>query len=116
MNRTLRYSEVSRPRQLLIRLFQNTNFGEVRQLQVKDAEPVLNPAPVVLVDLKLDTDDESRPEIALTDFALSQEVCRLLDRLDEVRNGEIERILVRAGIPRRLVLQSSRLCVAEGWQ
>jgi hypothetical protein len=82
MPRPLRLLELSLARQALVRLFQATNFGEIRQLQVKKAEPVFNPAPIVLVDLKLDTNDESRPEFALVDFALGHEVCRLLDRLD----------------------------------
>ena len=114
MPRPLRLLELSPARQALVRLFQTTNYGEIRQLRVNDAEPVLNPAPIVFFDLKLDTDDELRPEIALTDFALCQEVCRLFDRLDEVRNGEIERISIRAGIPRRLVFQSSHPRVMGG--
>ena len=105
MPKPLRLLELSPARQALVRLFQATNYGGIRQLRVKEAEPVLNPAPIVLIDLKLDTDEESRPEMALADFALSHEVCRLLDRLEELENGEIERISIRAGIPRRLVLQ-----------
>ena len=109
MPKPLRLLELSPARQALVRLFQATNYGEIRQLQVKDAEPVLNPAPIVVLDLKLDTDEEPRPEIALADFALGHEVCCLLDRLDEIEDGEIERISILAGIPRRLVFQSSRL-------
>jgi hypothetical protein len=40
---------------------------------------VLSPAPIVLIDLKLDTDQESRTEMAVADFALGHEVCRLLE-------------------------------------
>ena len=70
MPRPLRLLELSPARQALVRLFQATNYGEIRQLQVKEAEPVLNnPAPIVFVDLKPDTDDEARPELALVDFA-----------------------------------------------
>jgi hypothetical protein len=103
------FLDLSLPRQALVRLLQATNYGEIRQLQVRESEPVLSPAPIVLIDLHLDTDQESRPEMAVADFALGHEVCRLLDRLDEVENGEIESIEIRAGIPRRLVFQSSRL-------
>jgi hypothetical protein len=108
MPRPLRLLDLSTARQALVRLFQATNYGEIRQLQVRESEPVLNPAPIVLIDLKLDTDEGPRPELALADFTLGHEVCRLLDRLDEVENGEIERISIRAGIPRRLVLQSGQ--------
>jgi hypothetical protein len=84
-----RFSELSEARQTLIRLFQVINYGEIRQLQVRKSEPVPNPTPIVLIDLKLDTDEESRSEMALEDFALSYAVCRLFDRLDEVENREI---------------------------
>jgi len=63
----------------------------------KEAEPVLNPPPIVLLDLKLNTDEEPRPEIALADSALGHEVCCLLGRLDEIESGEIERISIRGG-------------------
>jgi hypothetical protein len=74
--------------------------------QVSEAEPVLNPVPIVLLNLKLDTDEALRPELGLTDFALSHEVCRLLDRLEEINNGVIGRIVIRAGIPHRLLFAS----------
>jgi hypothetical protein len=71
MPRPLRLLELSPARQALVRLFQATNYGVIRQLQIKEAEPVLNPAPIVLIDLTLDTDDESRPEIPLLDCSRS---------------------------------------------
>jgi hypothetical protein len=64
------FLDLSLPRQALVRLLQATNYGEIRQLQVRESEPVLSPAPIVLIDLHLDTDQESRPEMAVADFAL----------------------------------------------
>jgi hypothetical protein len=66
---------------------------------------VFDPRPVVLVDLKLDSADELRPEIALGDFQLPGEVLRLMDRLDELVTTRIESLEVRAGIPRRMVFR-----------
>src|SRR5690242_16639236 len=102
----LRYSGISSARQSLIRLFQQTNYGELRGLTVCDGEPVFTPVPFVVIDLKLDSPAEQRPELNLIDFVLGTEVAHLLDWLDQVRDAEIERIEVRAGIPRRLVLQA----------
>ena len=75
-------------------------------MRLRDANPVFDPAPMVLAEERLDVVEESRPELALTDFMLSEEWCRLLARLDEIQNGTIERIEVRAGIPRRIVFAS----------
>jgi hypothetical protein len=60
--------------------------------------------PLVRVEVKLDVNDAPRAEGDLADFALDDEICRLMIRLDEFANGTIERMEVRAGIPRRLVL------------
>ena len=46
-----------------------------------------------------------RPELALADFALRDEVWRLLGQIEVVKNGRICRIDLQAGIPRRVVLE-----------
>lgn len=105
LGKTLRFSQISAPRQVLVRLCQSVNFGQICSLEVRDSDPVFNPPPQVLVDVKLDSDEELRPEINLIDFALPAEVCRLLDRLDKLKNATIERVEVRAGIARRVVFR-----------
>jgi hypothetical protein len=52
-----------------------------------------------------------------TNSALSAEVLRLMSWLDELKSGTIQRLEVRAGIPRRLVFESrapSRDGLADG--
>jgi hypothetical protein len=51
-------------------------------------------------------DDAPRPEGELPDFKLSSEIQRLISQLDQIKDGRIERVEVRAGVPRRLVLSS----------
>jgi hypothetical protein len=103
---TLRFSQLSAPRQVLVRLCQSINFGQICSLEVRDCDPVFNPPPQVLVDVKLDSDEGLRPEINLPDFVLPAEVCRLMDRLDRLKNATIERVEVRAGIARRVVFRA----------
>jgi hypothetical protein len=66
-----------------------------------------------LVDVKLDQDENPRAEVNMPDFELCREVQRLLDQLKQIENGEIERIEIRAGIPRRLVFQPNYRCTAD---
>jgi hypothetical protein len=101
-----RLSQLSPPRQALVRLFQSLNFGQVQNLEIRNCEPTFNPQPSVLIDIKLDLDETPRPESMLDDFVLCAEICRLLAKFDEVKNGTIERIEIRAGIPRRLILRA----------
>ena len=108
-----RFSQISPARQALVRLCQAANFGEITHLRIKGSEPVFDPPPPVLLDVKLDSDEGGRPELQLTDFVLSREVCRLLERIDEIKDGKIERIAVHAGIPRRMVFESRLSCSGE---
>jgi hypothetical protein len=99
----LRLSDLSRPRQALVRLCQEINFGSIHNLEILKKEPVYQPEPIVLVDVRLDSDDCARPELKIADFSLSQEVRRLMLRLDELNNGKIDRLEIRAGLPRRMM-------------
>jgi hypothetical protein len=100
-----RFSQLSAPRQALVRLCQSTNYGYIPDLSIKDKEPVLDPSPVLLVDIKLDSDERPRDEFNSADFVLCAEIIRLLTLLDQIENGKISRLEVRAGIPRRLVYE-----------
>jgi hypothetical protein len=104
---TTSFSQLSRPRQILIRLCQRVNYGSVLNLQVADGEISFGVPPEVVLDLKLDADLPRRPELDFSDFALCAESCRLLAQIDLLKNGVIEKIVVHDGIPRRVVFRGS---------
>jgi hypothetical protein len=104
---TRRLSELSAPRQVLVRLCQSVNFGKIRGLEIRDSEPIFSPPPEVLFDLKLDSDIVSRPEIGLADFVLPAEICRLMDRLDNLKTATIEHVEIRGGLARRITFKTS---------
>jgi hypothetical protein len=108
----LRLSELSVPRQRLIRLCQTINYGSIRGLEVlevKEGLPVFDPPPILLMDIKLDGDNAARPEVELRDFALRDEALQLMDHLDRLVTTRIECLEVHAGNPRRLILRVSSL-------
>ena len=100
-----RFAQLTAPRQALVRLCQRIDYGDIQGLLVEAGEPFFDPEPVVVRDIKLDQDAGGRPECRLDDFALSAEVIRLLGQLDEIGSGCIDRIVVAAGIPRRIVIR-----------
>ena len=102
-----RFSQLSTGRQILVRLCQQTNFGSIRGLELRGGEPVFDSPPTVQVDLRLDSDEPPRPETQLSDFELSRELLRLLDRLDDGNTTAIELLEIRAGIPRRAVFRTA---------
>jgi hypothetical protein len=103
-----RFSELSAPRQALLRLFQSTNYGYLQDLIIRDREPILKgPHPVVFADVRLDVEERSRDELSLPDFVLCAEFTRLLSILNEIANGEISKIEIRGGVPRRITIRKS---------
>ena len=114
MSRPLRLSDLSPGRQALVRLCETINYGSIENLEVRNCEPTFDPAPVMLRDLKLDSDEGPRPELALADFIVSSEILRLMRHLDEMKIGTIRRVEVRGGIPRRILLESQMLGSPRG--
>ena len=102
----LRFSELSAPRQALVRKCQRIGFGRIEDLDVRDCEPVFGPRTRSFLDVKLDSDEVPRPEQNLSDFVVRDEIRRLLYKLDAIRDGTIERIEVLAGIPRRIIVKA----------
>jgi hypothetical protein len=63
----------------------------------------------VVREIKLDAEDSARPESELADFALPEEVCRLVAQIEAMGTGCIQRIEVRAGVPRRVLIEVAPL-------
>ena len=104
MPATVHFRQLSAPWQRLVRLFQSINFGRIEDLEVRSGEPVFSPAPRVLFSVDLGSDEGARAEYDLGDFALPKETVRLMDHVSELGHGTVALIDVRAGLPRRLVI------------
>jgi hypothetical protein len=105
-----RFVQLSPARQRLIRLLQNTNFGKIESLAFMGGEPVLEKSVRRMREFKFGSENGSRPEDCLADFELKQQVLELLDFLDERRDGVIELLEVRNGLPFRMVIVESACC------
>ncbi len=99
------FSQLSAPRQALVRLLQSVNFGHIDGLEVRGGEPTFNPAPTVIVEVKLDAPNEPRSEARSADFELRAELVLLMEQFDLLHNGSIDRIDVRFGVPRRALIE-----------
>ena len=101
-----RFSQLSASRQALVRLCQSTNYGHIQDLAVRDCEPVFSGKCLVFADVKLDSEERPREEAADSDFLLCAEIVRLMTLLDKIHNGKISKLEVRAGLPRRILLEN----------
>jgi hypothetical protein len=109
----IHFSQLSPSRQALVRLFQVLNFGQLLNLIVLDGEPIFDPEPIAVVDLKLDSDESARPEIELIDFEVRAEVYRFFYHLDKIKSGRIQKIEIRSGIPFRISMELKMAGVSQ---
>ena len=99
-------SSLSAPQKRLLEILQKTNFGRVECLSVRNGEPVFDPAPRVVKDVKLgNSDNEARPELESIDFALKREHLDLFENLTKLGTGMIEAIEIRHGLPFRILFE-----------
>ena len=105
MQNATRFSQLSAPRQALVLLLQSLHFGHIDGLEVRSCEPTFSPAPTVIAEVKLDATTEPRLETHSADFELRAELTRLMEQLDLLGDGSIDRIDVRYGVPRRALIE-----------
>lgn len=97
-------SSISPARRWLLEQCQYLNFGRIESLVVHGGEPVLQPEPRVVREVKFGGENGPRPELQAADFALKSQVVDLFDLLDELQDGEIELLDVKHGLPFRAIV------------
>ncbi len=98
-------SSLSPPRARLIEWMQRLDFGTIEFLVVRDHEPVLDPPPRVIRDVKFCAENGPRPESSLEDFVLKAQVLDLFAQLDSLDNGTIHCLEVKHGLPFRMQVE-----------
>jgi hypothetical protein len=91
----------------LVQLMQRLNFGRIEGLEIRNGEPVFEPAPRIIQDIKIGGENGPRPELAREDFALRSQVTELFDHLTRLDHGVVTVIEVKHGLPFKLVIEHS---------
>lgn len=97
-------SSLSPDRQRLIEWMQSIHFGRIENLAVRGGDPVFDPKPRVVREIKLGGENGPRPEAAIPDFPLKAQVVELLGELDRLGHGVIECLEIKHGLPFRVFL------------
>lgn len=95
---------LSPARRRLVELLQHVNFGRIEDLNVFEGEPVFDPPPRVMREIKFGGDNGPRAEAAAIDFALKSQVVELLQCLDRIGDGTIDVLEVKHGLPFRMTV------------
>ena len=96
---------LSGPRRQLLELMQRYNFCRIENLEVRDGEPVFDPASRVRQEIKIGTNNGPRPELEKDDFQLQAPVIELFEHLKRVGDGRIAALEVKHGLPFRLLVE-----------
>ena len=98
-------ASLSAPRRRLLELMQRLNFGRIDGLELRNGEPMFEPAPRIIRDIKIGGENGPRPEVTIDDFALKSAVIELFDHLSGIGDGTLESIEVKYGMPFKLVVE-----------
>lgn len=74
-------------------------------LVIRQGEPVLDPPPKVVRDVKFGAENGPRPESDLNDFVLKAQVRDLFAQFDVMGNGTIRCLEVKHGLPFRMQVE-----------
>ena len=98
-------SSLTPSQQRLLAEMQRINYGRIEGLSVRCGEPVLDPPPRVVREIKFGGDNGPRPEAAKTDFTLKAQVRDLFAQLEALGDGVIPCIEIQRGLPFRMTVE-----------
>ncbi len=84
---------------------QRVNYGRIEMLSIRCGEPVLDPPPRVVREIKFGGDNGPRPQVAKADFALKAQVRDLFAQLEVLGDGVIPCIEIQRGLPFRMTME-----------
>lgn len=103
----LRKSALSAPRQRLIELIQSINFGRLEEVPVRNAEPVLDPTPAIVREIKFGGDNGPRSELLADDFVLKAQLVEMFEHLDRLSDCHVEVLEIKHGLPFRMLIREA---------
>ena len=96
--------QLSGQRQALVKLMQVVDFGRIEGLKIRDGEPVLDPPPRVVREVKFGGENGPRPEAGAANFLVKAQVLALFRQFEDVGTGTIDLIEVKHGLPFRMLV------------
>lgn len=96
-------SDLSMAGQRLVAIMQANPYSSIYELPVANGDPVFDPSPRLVRDIKLAASDNcARPELQSGDFLLKREHLELFETLKRLGEGRIDEIQVKGGLPFRV--------------
>ena len=107
MSETVTFASLASDRRRLLKRMQQINFGRIEALVIRDGQPVLDPPPRVVREIKFGGENGPRPEAAITDFVLKAQIVEMFRYFDDLGDGVVEFIEVKHGLPFRMAVEDA---------
>ncbi|MBI5787825.1 MAG: hypothetical protein HZA78_03085 [Candidatus Schekmanbacteria bacterium] len=104
MGQVVNKHDLSESQKRLLELMQQINFGRIEELAVRNGEPFFDPAPRVIREIKFGGENGPRHELGVNDFALKSQVVELFEQLCQIKEGTVECLEIKHGLPFRMNL------------
>jgi len=98
-------SSLSPQRRQLVEIMQGLNFGHIEGLHIRDGEPVLDPLPRIIREVKFGGENGPHPKASVEDFLLKSQVCEFFAQLDEMGDGTVISLEVKHGLPFKMTVE-----------
>ena len=104
-NHPQKKSGLSMSRRQLIELMQDINFGRLESLRVSNADPLFDPMPEIVREVKFGSENGPRPERHTEDFTLKSQIVEMFEHLDQIRDCHVESLEIKHGLPFRMLIR-----------
>ena len=91
----------------LLQLMQEVYFGHIDGLVIRDGEPVFDPAPKVVREIKFGGDNGPKPLIISRALFDKPQITALFEHLAQIHEGVIQSLEVQRGLPFRMRIEES---------
>ena len=98
-------SNLSKPKAQLVELMQRLNYGYLEGLTVRNGEPIFDPPPRVVRQVRFCRENRPRQEIGKSDFILKAEVRDLFAHMEAMGDGVIECLEIQRGLPFKMTIE-----------
>lgn len=83
----------------LIETMQDLYFGRIIELRVMSGQPMFDPPPKVVREIKFGGDNGQRLQSKTRDFTLKSQIIEMLDSIGQLGDGTLVTIEVKHGLP-----------------
>ena len=86
-------------------MMQTIHFGRMENIVVRDGQPLFEPPPKIIREIKFGGENSLRRKLNSNDFLLKTQVLQLFRQLEKLGDGTVQSLEVKHGLPFRMIVE-----------